>query len=314
MRSLFAIMLIGAMLIGTSYWYTATAHVCPVPITYRVGEVDERFAVSPEVVRAAAARAEVAWEEATMRDLFMYDESSTFTIDLVYDERQKLSNTEEEWRIALDQQLARYESLVAELKSLGARYQTAEASYLKERAAYEASLASYNTEVEAYNQSGGAPSYEYDRLQEEASALSDQLDALLETEAALAEIADTVNELGEQGNALIAAYNSEVEEYNAVFGQLTTFTQGEYGRDRITIYKFTDEEELTRVLVHEFGHALGLGHVEGEESAMYYLMTERGPTNLSAADIAAFRSVCGEQPRFLDHVRRSIRLIVTALS
>ncbi len=301
-------------LLSISYWYTATAHICPAPILYRIGEVDERFAVPVKVVADTARLAESVWEDATNRDLFRFDETASFTINLIYDERQQLANTEEEWRIALDQKQTEYEQLVEELQVIGTRYQSLEASYEEERAEYEAALAAYNAEVAEYNEAGGAPPDEYARLQREAGRLNNLLEVLLETEVAIKNQAAIINELGDRGNALIAAYNAEVEEYNAVFGNLTTFTQGDYERKRINIYKFTDTEELTRVLVHEFGHALGIGHVEGEDSAMYYLMTERDPTLLQAADVAAFEAVCSSTSRWSDHVRRQIRTVLNAIN
>ncbi len=310
MRPVFLISGLGAVVVATLYWYTSATNLCPVPVLYRVGSVDERFSVSVDDLRAIAAEAEAIWEGATGRDLFTYDTDTSFTINLIYDERQQRTRTEEEWRTRLDAEEAAYEAALVEIKALAARYESEEASYKTKRTEYETALDEYNAEVEEYNEEGGAPPEVYERLQSEAASLGRTLRELNALEVTLNALATELNAKGEAGNAQIAAYNKEVEEYNAIFGTLETFTQGDYERERINIYKFSDIDELRRVIVHEFGHALGIGHVEDESSVMYYLMTEQNSAQLSRADTAAFTTQCGERETFQTKVRR---LIATAL-
>jgi prefoldin subunit 5 len=308
MRAGFLIALCSTAFLSTAFWYVDTAHLCPVPIAYRVGYVDERFGLSaPELQRLAAA-AEGLWEEATGQELFVYDETAEFTVNLIYDERQQLASTEEAWRQRLDAAEARYQGLFAELESFAARYESLEASYTTKRAQYESTLAAYNAEVEEYNREGGAPQETYERLQATAKSLGSEQQSLETLERELSSLAQTLSELGATGNEDVAAYNAEVEEYNALFGDRHTFTQGDFKRDRINIYKFTDTAELERVLIHEFGHALGIGHVEDELAAMYYLMTEQKTTSqLTDADKAAFAVSCGTLGTFPGRVRQHIR-------
>lgn len=307
MRSIFVFALILTVLFAASNWYVNTASICPVPITYRVGNLDSRFPISAEEIKAVAEKAETVWEQASERDLFVYDEESEFTINLIYDERQQRTVTEEEWRIRLDEMQKGHQALIDEIKELGVRYQSDVASYDNKREEYEAKLAAYNAKVESYNQGGGAPPEVYNDLQKEAESLSKMQKDMLALEKKLNQQIDVVNKLGEEGNAKIALYNAEVVEYNEVFGALETFTQGDYERERINIYKFSDVDELARVIIHEFGHALGVGHVEGEGSVMYYLMTEQSSPALSAEDISAFKAICGSTETTSAKLRKLIR-------
>lgn len=314
MRIIFFTSLTAFLIFATTNWYLNTAHLCPAPILYRIGEVDERFSISTTTLAEIAAAAEATWEKELNRELFVYDDTAEFSINLIYDERQRLASTEEEWRQSLDAEQADYEALVKELESLGARYQSAQASYTTVREAYEARLAAYNAEVERYNNEGGAPPQVFAELEAEARQINTDLKQVLAAEKTINELATTINELGETGNKKIAAYNEAVLEYNELFGELGTFTQGDYERERINIYKFSDTTELSRVIVHEFGHALGIGHVEGETSVMYYLMTDRDVSQLSLTDTAALLDVCGSDATWQQKVRQFIRTLLHNLN
>ncbi|MES2006929.1 MAG: matrixin family metalloprotease [Patescibacteria group bacterium] len=72
--------------------------------------------------------------------------------------------------------------------------------------------------------------------------------------------------------------------------------EGKYIRDqegtRIYIYAYQDKTELKRTLIHEFGHALGLGHVENENSIMYPSNNTSQSLSLSKEDKAELSKVC----------------------
>jgi len=104
-----------------------------------------------------------------------------------------------------------------------------------------------------------------------------------------------MNAIGAEGNLLVEGYNEIVDTYNSRFDADREFTQGDYQGDAINIYQFDSKEELEIVLAHEFGHALSLGHVEGEESIMFHFMgaqsLEEGTT---VFDVDEFERVCGD--------------------
>lgn len=300
------------LVFSTSYWYVQTANICPVPVYYSLGEVDSRFGITEEEAMAVLTDAERVWESSLNMDLFVFSESADFAINFIYDERQQLASTEEEWRMRLDVQEKESQQIIETVKNIAADYESLQALYEQARLSYESRLSAYNERVEDLNSNGGASADVFNELQDEQKELSRTLNNLIEKEKQLNVEAEKINELGEKGNQLIENYNAEVLQYNEVYGDLELYTQGDFQRDRINIYKFSDKTELTKVIVHEFGHALGIGHVEGKESMMYYLMAEQ-PDNvfLSPEDKQAFIAVCGDGTGFANEARRIIR---TALS
>ncbi len=314
MRPAFIFLLLFTIVAGTNYWYVDTSRICPVPITYKLGELDDRFSISAEEAKAIFIEAEVVWEEPINRDLFVYDETSDFAINFIYDERQQLASTEEEWRINLDIQEKNSQLAIEKVKSAAKAYEESQKSYEEKRVIYEERLDSYNQRVEELNAQGGATQEVFGELQNEQNELSSLLSELVDLEKDLDIKAKEINKLGEDGNKLIEEYNEEVLKYNEVYGNVEPFTQGDFQRDRINIYKFNDQTELKKVIAHEFGHALGIGHVDGEESIMYYLMAEQPDSSqLSQEDINELLMICGDGTDFAHKLRQIIRTSLAIL-
>lgn len=311
MRFISVMTLIAGAVVWASYWYAQGSTVCPVPIRYGIGEVDERFGLSREELGKIVEEAETVWEDILPQELFVYDDKSDFKINLIFDERQQMARTEEEWRERLDRQEKGNQAKIEQVKALGVNYSEKESDYKAKRAEYEAVLSAYNARVDEYNQQGGAPTEVFEELKIEQSNLSRLAKNLSRQEDDLNELASEINESGEKVNQDILAYNQEVQEYNEIFGQLEAFTQGDFERKRINIYKFSDVTELKRVLAHEFGHALGLPHVEGEESVMYYLTTPTDIISVSVADRETLIATCKNSDTLSHQVRRIIRETLT---
>ncbi len=312
MRQLLVFSLLFTLIFGTSYWYTSSAYLCPIPIKYGVGEIDDRFLITKEEVRDILLEAEAVWEGPTNRDLFVYDKEAAFMVNFVFDERQQLVRTEEEWRTNLDEQERIGLEMAAKVKNLSEEYKRLEADYLKQRALYESQLDIYNKKVESYNEQGGVPREVFAEMKQEQDYLSGLLSKLVSAEQILSQTADDINTQGEQSNKIIEDYNAGVERYNEIFGSQYTFTQGDFRRERINIYKFTDKAELVRVMAHELGHALGISHVEEEESVMYYLTKEQlGSTVLSIQDLEALVDICGDGTELSHKLRKAIRVLLS---
>lgn len=313
MRTQFLVYLLITALLGTSYWYVSTASICPIPLTYRIGTIDEGFAITEDEAVARMAQAEAVWEEGVGQELFQYDEQSSFTVNFIFDNRQAMADDEAARSAALDAERARNIAFFAGIDELEATYDRLAASYEADVALYESRLETYNRTVARYNDQGGAPESVFTELQQEQADLDAAAAALSARADELNGLATQINDLGAEGNELIAAYNRQVVAFNREFGYSREFTQGEYRGDRINIYKFSTDPELATVLAHELGHALGIEHVADENALMYYLLTDTsGMPRLSAADVQAFTQACATEGTVGHQVRQFIRQLISA--
>ncbi len=295
MRDILSIILILALIGGAGYWYYDTEIRCPVPLAYALGSLDERFGLSEAEALSALTAVEERWEEHTGRDLFVRNsEDSALTVNFIYDGRQKLTEDE----LALREVLTRTENVSESIRGaygeLLSQYETLRARYDARTKVYEGALARHNTEVAHWNDEGGAPAATYERLQEREGQLAGEGTTLRELAAELNRLVDRLNTLGDEGNEAVRDYNDWVSAYNDRFNHEREFTQGDYQDGSVTIYQFADRDELALVLAHEFGHALGLGHVEDPAAVLYYLMDGQDTSLVfTDADRAEFERVCG---------------------
>lgn len=314
MRSIFVITLITTTLFAGGYLYYSAMAICPTPIEYRIGEFDDRFAITRDEARLVIADAEAVWEDATGRNLFTYDPEAKFTINFVFDERQAYADTEQGFRDRLDQSAnlneevrAQYQTLLDEFELLQARYET-------QRESFEAKRDAYNQRVAELEQADSVSEEEYAAVEADRVALNEQADAINALAAELQTLTDKINNIGSLGNQLVESYNRNVEVYNDTFTTGEAFTQGDYRGGSITIYKFSDRDELETVLAHELGHALSVGHVEGERSVMYYLMGEQpSDLQLSSHDLDEFVRICGTDDGVMSQLIRTLTLYVERL-
>jgi hypothetical protein len=315
MRFQFLVGLLMALLVAGTYWYETTKGICPAPVAYRLGQLDGEFGLTSEAALSYMNEAESLWEEAANRELFVYDEQATFVVNFVFDERQEFADTEVSQTRMLNEQRQKNEEVMSQVESLQAEHQKLKASYEEQTNQYESDLRSYTETVEYYNNNGGAPEAEYKALQRKEAELDEQASELAMLAEELNAKAEEINTLGQQGNEMLAAYNEQVTAYNQKYGYTREFTQGDYRGDNINIYKFSSDQELVTVLTHEFGHSLGLDHVEGESSVMYYLLADtNGQVALSEEDKAALTETCGTGSDIESNIRRYIRDFLAILN
>jgi hypothetical protein len=295
-RASFLTALLLTLVVATSYFYAAYAAVCPLPLSYTVGEVDARFAITSDTALVAVADAVAVWEDSLEQDIFTYTtdaELAEVTIDYIFDERQERTTAEarERERLAVVEALsgevqAAYQRQVADLEAREVAYETRAATY-------ERDLSRYNATVAEYNAEGGAPPEVFAELEAEAARLSAEADALNAEVAAINNLIEEINQLGSEGNQLISTFNERVSDFNSTFADGREFTQGDYRDGQISIYSFSDRDELHVVLVHELGHALGIGHVDDPTAYMHYLLGAQNASGVLRPDDAeAFAAVC----------------------
>jgi prefoldin subunit 5 len=298
MRKSFAIALMITILGSGFYVYQEVQAVCDAPLAYRVGNVDERFLITEDEIRMALSDAESVWEQATGHNLFNYDPEADFVINFVFDDRQAFAEAEIDFRQRLDASEGVNSAIGETYEILTERYQTLEQEYKTKVASYEQRLDEYNDKVNDYNQDGGAPQADYKKLEIERSKLDSELETVNRLGQKLNDLVKQINTMSNKGNELIDTYNQKVSQYNEQFGTSREFTQGDYQGDEINIYKFVDGTELRLVLAHELGHALSLGHVDGETSVMYdHLGAQPDRLTLTEADISEFERICGQTTR-----------------
>jgi len=260
-------------------WHTTLRSPCSKTIAYDIGEFDSRFNISREEFLVIVADAEKPWEKKAGNDIFVYKPGARFKINIIWSQEQerlyKGTNIEKN----LDTQQS-------SINSLQTRYQSAVSSYEKSKQNYENKLAKYEQEVSYWNERGGAPEPEFNQLQRDAENLDKQAQTINSQ-------LEKVNTLAEQNNQKVENYNDNVSEFNDLFVEGDEFDAGNTDGTEINIYSYDGLQELETLLVHEFGHVLGIDHVDDPASVMYYLLNEQNQDGiLQDADISALAETC----------------------
>jgi hypothetical protein len=251
--------LVGTAIIAAVFWagytYIVRQSSCRRPVTYTIGSVDERFKISSREFEATTQAAVDRWDQATDRRLFQEESNAALKVNLVYDQRQAELDKLKSGSSALAQSKT---GIAGTKESLDAQVQ-----------AFNGRARSYAQQVAYWNSRGGAPPDQYQALEKEKQSLSAE-------QSRLESLAESFNSQVDLYNTNVESFNEEVEQSNNKI-----ITQGEYSSDgpAINIYTFGDQDELRLVLMHELGHALGLDHVAGEKSIMYYFLNAQDLEN-----------------------------------
>ena len=255
-----------ASAVKDSYTFSA----CDTPISYKVGTIDERFALDRDEVLSAVEESAGKWNDAYNKQLFIYDpENGKVTVNLTYDERQALTNQIgdlhsqlEGEKSAIDPQIAEFEKRIQDFKQR---------------------VAALNNRIEYWNSRGGAPEEEFNKLYAEQQALRQE-------QASLDAMAQKLNRSTNEYNSQVGELNQTIDTFNDTLR--TRPEEGLYdGRDKtITIYIMSNRQELLHTLTHELGHAVGLDHLQNKEAVMYYQTNDS--INLTQNDIQALEFAC----------------------
>ncbi len=268
---------------------------CRSPITYSIGAVDPRFNLSPSALRDALASAESVWEKASGRDLYAYASTTGMvTVNLVYDERQATTETLSSLGLSIENDLASYQAAKERYDSLYTKYRSDAAAFEAASDRFEKRVAAYQAEVQKWNARGGAPRDTYAALEREKQAIAEEQVRLNATAEQVNREAREVNALVSTTNRLAKTVNTVAAEYNAS-GRQEEFEEAVFtsqpAREEINVYEFDSTSRLVRVLAHEFGHALGMEHVD-DAAAIMYRLNQSKQSIPTTADLSELRRVC----------------------
>lgn len=267
---------------------------CSKPIEYSIGEVDQGFGISKDAILENSVQAEKIWEIESQKELFKYNPEADFKINLIFDERQQSSDEASDLENRLEKLDVAHDSTLQEYSLLKSKYSQRLNDYNDKVAEYEKRMKEYNKNVAYWNSLGGAPEDEYEKLKKEKNKLKDLYTYLEKERKAINVLANQANQTAEKENQIVDKYNSSLETYKSKFGESREFEKGIYDGQVINIYEFKETDDLRMTIAHEFGHALGIDHLNSPTSIMYYLMGEQNLENpkLTEEDVSALKNIC----------------------
>jgi Matrixin len=269
---------------------------CTTPITYSIGALDPRFKISRDDLKSIITNAIAVWEKPIGRDLFMFEEDGDVVVNLIYDTRQESTNRIRTLGLQIENTKESFNALKQKYDSAKVLYTNAKKEFDILVAQYDLRASKYEELVASWNRKGGAPEKVFAQLEAERAVLNNLSDELSIKQKNINELVTTVNAFTNVLNRIAQELNISIGDFNTIGSGLEEFQEGVYVRDasgeRIDIFEFGTRKQLLRVLAHEFGHALGLDHLENPLAIMYKRNQATNET-LTKDDLGALRKLCG---------------------
>lgn len=271
---------------------------CSKPVTYHIGRLDKEFNLSKEEFLLIIKETELLWEQASGRNLFEYSTNGTMAINLIYDERQEgtnLLNTIEgqynTTKAEYESTQEKYDQFVENHNILMQQKESLISEYSKRYNAYE-------KEVNKWNNKKVIPPEIYEKVNKEKNYLNELSRTIINIKAQINSLVDVLNLTGNKLNSLGEKVNTEVNTYNQINHTFDDrFEQGVYISSlrfkEINIYQFDNRDRLVRVLAHELGHALGIGHLDDPEDIMHPVNVGKSK-KVTANDLNELERICSQ--------------------
>jgi hypothetical protein len=190
-------------------------------------------------------------------------------INLIFDSRQESLLKAKEQKAMIDESGFSFDMLKSDYERKSGAVERERSTYEESAQAYKTHLEDYNARVTRWNNGENRTESEAQSLEARKKELDQELALLEPKRVSLKTNVDELNVLGERISAVAKKYNLEVEVFNGTYVNQREFEKGVFDGRGIDIYEFDKEEDLKMALVHEFGHALGLEHVDNPRSIMY---------------------------------------------